>query len=160
MNGYGYMSQQPMYPPAMPDYLAGLRGQAAQPMLPMQQPVVQPQQMAQQSMPQTTQQPTSGIIWVQGEAGAKSYLVAPGSSVQLWDSENDTIYIKSADQNGMPTMRIFDYHERNVQNVPNPEPANMDMYVRRDEFEALAQRLEELTARKTKKRDVEETENA
>ena len=46
-------------------------------------------------------QPT-GIIWVSGEAGAKAYLVAPNNTVQLWDSESQTIYLKSADACGMP----------------------------------------------------------
>lgn len=53
-----------------------------------------------------------GIIWVQGEAGAKSYMVAPGNTVQLWDSESQTIYLKSADASGMPSMRILDYQIR------------------------------------------------
>lgn len=56
------------------------------------------------------QPPTNnGIIWVQGEAGAKSYLVAPNSTVQLWDSESQTVYLKSADASGMPSMKILDY---------------------------------------------------
>lgn len=59
---------------------------------------------------QQIQQPqTNGIIWVQGEAGAKSYLVAPNNTVQLWDSETQTIYLKSADASGMPSMKILDY---------------------------------------------------
>jgi hypothetical protein len=32
---------------------------------------------------------SSGQIWVQGEAGAKSYLVAPNKTVTLWDSETN-----------------------------------------------------------------------
>lgn len=61
----------------------------------------------QSSQPQAQQ--SNGIIWVQGEAGAKSYLVAPNNTVQLWDSESQTIYLKSADASGMPSMRILDY---------------------------------------------------
>ena len=59
--------------------------------------------------PQQTPQQNSGIIWVQGEAGAKSYLVAPNTSVALWDSESQTVYIKSADASGMPSMRVLEY---------------------------------------------------
>ena len=40
-------------------------------------------------------QQNSGITWVQGEAGAKSYLVAPNTTVQLWDSEAQRIYLKA-----------------------------------------------------------------
>ena len=59
-----------------------------------------------------TQQNTSGLIWVQGEAGAKSYMVAPNNTVALWDSESQTVYLKSADASGMPSMRILDYSIR------------------------------------------------
>lgn len=70
------------------------------------------QQQAQQPQPQPAQQ-SNGIIWVQGEAGAKSYLVAPNTTVQLWDSESDVIYLKSADASGMPSMKVIDYKIRN-----------------------------------------------
>ena len=55
------------------------------------------------------------IIWVQGLAGAKSYLVAPNTTVRLWDSEANTIYIKSADASGMPSIKILDYTVREEQ---------------------------------------------
>jgi len=76
-----------------------------------------PYQYNQQQQPQNQQQqnPTGGIIWVQGEAGAKSYLVAPNTTVQLWDSENQTIYLKSADASGMPSIKILDYTIRDIQ---------------------------------------------
>lgn len=61
---------------------------------------------------QNPQYSQSNRIWVQGEAGAKSYLVAPNSSVDLWDSEKNTIYIKSADATGLPTIKIIDYTVR------------------------------------------------
>lgn len=72
----------------------------------------QPYQMPQMSqMPQQVQQPqqNSGITWVLGEAGAKSYLVAPNTTVSLWDSESQTIYLKSADASGMPSIKVLDY---------------------------------------------------
>jgi hypothetical protein len=73
-----------------------------------------PYQMQQMPMqPQQPQrQPGSDFIWVQGEAGAKAYLVAPGSTVILWDSESPTIYIKSADATGMPNMKVLEFTER------------------------------------------------
>ena len=75
----------------------------------------------QQFHPQTTPAPTqpmaqqgnNGLIWVQGEAGAKSYIVAPGNTVMLMDSEGERFYLKSADVSGMPMpLRIFEYKER------------------------------------------------
>ena len=74
-----------------------------------------PQQQYNQPV---VQQPVNdtGILWVQGEAGAKSWAVAPGKSVMLMDSESNTFYIKSSDQSGMPMpLRIFDYTERTGQ---------------------------------------------
>lgn len=57
----------------------------------------------------------SDFIWVTGKAGADAYMVAPNSRVKLWDSESQTIYIKSADAMGRPSMQILDYTIR--QNV-------------------------------------------
>ena len=77
---------------------------------------LQPQMDRLASMQAQYQQPqqqnvNQGILWVQGEAGAKSYLVAPNTSVLLMDSENSQFYIKTTDQAGMPTLRTFEYKE-------------------------------------------------
>lgn len=71
---------------------------------PVQQPIQQQPTPQPQPMPQNT-----GIIWVQGEAGAKSHLVAPNTTVALWDSETQRIFLKSADASGMPSMKILNY---------------------------------------------------
>ena len=65
--------------------------------------------------------PSNDIIWVQGEAGAKAYLVAPNTTITLWDSESPTIYVKSSDSRGIPSMRILDFTERSLAspNAPN-----------------------------------------
>ena len=84
------------------------------------QPMYYPQQNqvqgTQMSLPNQPQQPqiNNGIIWVQGEAAAKSYPIAPNSSVPLWDSEANVIYIKSADMSGMPSIKVLDYTMRDV----------------------------------------------
>lgn len=93
------------------------------------------------------QQPNSSIIWVQGEAGAKSYLVAPNNTVQLWDSERQTIYLKSADASGMPSMRILDYTFRDVPQASQmaQKPVGVD-YPTRDEFNALKGQIEAIRA--------------
>lgn len=54
----------------------------------------------------------NALIWVNGEVGAKSYLVAPNSTVVLWDTESQTVYIKSADASGMPSIKTLDYTMR------------------------------------------------
>ena len=121
---YSYQPQS-YYPPTqpMPDQLAYLRQQQMQPM----------------------QQPAASPLWVQGEAGAKAYPVAPGSSVILMDSESNVFYIKSADQSGMPMMRTFDYTERTMAQNPPVQAAQQPQgdwdYVTRGEFEALRQQI-------------------
>ena len=84
-------------------------------------------------------QPTlgNGIIWVQGEAGAKSYLIAPNQSVTLWDSESQTIYIKSADASGLPSIKVLDYTFRDNPPVQNPSVP----YATRDEVEQIRKDL-------------------
>lgn len=86
----------------------------------------------------------SNLIWVQGEAGAKSYQVAPNSAVQLWDSENQTIYLKSADANGIPSIKTLDYTIREA--MPNNNAAivsNFDStaFATKYEVNTLAQQL-------------------
>ena len=56
--------------------------------------------------------------YVQGEAAAKAYPVAPGQFVVLIDTEDPVIYTKTTDQFGrlMP-IRILDYVERVEQSI-------------------------------------------
>lgn len=114
-----------------------------------------PQQYQQQYQPQPQMQvqqnaPANGnLIWVQGEAGAKSYLVAPNSTVQLWDSEKQTIYLKSADASGMPSMKTLDYTIRDLPAVNAPVTASAPAveYVTKSELQALYGRIEALQTR-------------
>ena len=86
------------------------------------------------------QRPDTGINWVQGEAGAKSWLVGPGASVLLMDSEEQRFYIKSADPSGMPTLRTFEYVEVGTKPAPATAPAQGD-FVTRAEFNQFVQTL-------------------
>ena len=108
-----------------------------------------------QNQPSNVQ--NNGIIWVQGEAGAKSYLVAPNTTVQLWDSEAQTIYLKSADASGMPSMKTLDYTIRGnasvtAQNAHTDTKTPTDIhFITETEFEGV---LEELAALKRKVEDL------
>lgn len=92
---------------------------------------------------QPPRQNNSGFVWIQGgEAGAKSYLVAPGETVMLMDAENPVFFLKSADASGMPLpLRVFEYTERN--NAPTGDfkggtigfSEMDDRFVTREEFE-------------------------
>lgn len=77
-----------------------------QPVYPQQ---IQYQQPVQQVQPQQPQ--GNGIVWVQGEGAARSYLLAPNTSIVLFDSESPAFYIKTTDQSGMPTLRKFTFEE-------------------------------------------------
>ena len=68
----------------------------------------------QNFQPMARQDP-SGLNWVQGEAAAKSWIVAPGSTVLPMDSESMRFYLKSADMSGVPAMRTFEYNEVGTQ---------------------------------------------
>ena len=98
---------------------------------------------------QTNSAPTQNnndMIWVQGESGAKAYLVAPNTTVTLWDSENPIIYLKTANNTGVPSMRILDYTER----TSEPKEAQHNCKCAKEfapieDFKKLENKLEELT---------------
>lgn len=96
-----------------------------------------PQQPVIQTQPTTND---NGIIWVQGEAGAKSWAVAPGKSVMLMDSENSVFYIKTTDNSGIPLpLRIFDYTERTQRDAAPTEAVQVtnSQYVTKDELKEI-----------------------
>ena len=80
-------------------------------------------------------QPTSNIIWVQGEAGAKGYQMPNKSNMLVMDSENEgTMYILSSDEVGMRKMRVFHFEE------VEPKPAehvDMTQYATKDDVRAI-----------------------
>lgn len=166
-NGYP-ASYQPMYyyqpsinTTGMPTY------QYRQPN--WQQPTAQPAQ----SQPQQN----NSMVWVQGEAGAKAFALPPNTTIPLWDSEAQVIYIKSVDANGKPTMTILDYVDRSAptdqkENVTveyatkeqidslteqfksfNDKLNNFGAYVTEDQFKTLSGHMEDLSSQ------VEEIEN-
>lgn len=128
----------------------------------------QPQinQQNNQTMQQPSQQPiqnNNSIIWVQGEAGAKSFLMTANTSLLLMDSEGDYFYIKTTDNTGMPTLRKFEYKET-TNSTKTAENAfktdfNVDMsnYITRDEFIEEMAKLKPVTQiKKNTKKEAEE----
>lgn len=105
-------------------------------------PVTYPQfypQYQQQAQPQ--QAVNNGMVWVQGEAGAKSYLVAPNITIPLWDSEAPVIYLKSADASGMPSMKVIDYQVREQAQMPKPIEDKKPDFATHDELKELEQKI-------------------
>ena len=95
------------------------------------------QNVPQNYSPVQTQAPaqpnSTGINWVQGEAGARSVPVQAGQKVILMDSESNVFYVKSSDSYGMPLpLRIFEYKE--LGNL-TPTAKEKDIYITREEFE-------------------------
>lgn len=135
MQNYGYQTMPQPYA----DRLTQLQNQ-------YQQAVNIPQMVPQ---PQVNQ----GLLWVSGEVGAKSYLVAPNSTVLLMDSDSSRFYLKSADNAGMPSLRIFEYKEvtnapTTSVNAPNfDENVLHDKFVTREEYEGLKRQYEAIMER-------------
>lgn len=106
----------------------------------------QPQQnVSQLSAPAQSQQ-SNPMIWVQGETGAKSYLLSPNTTLPLWDSERQTIYLKSADASGMPSMKILDYtirEQAQSQSIPvvSEQTQQKVDFVTHDELKDFEQKM-------------------
>jgi hypothetical protein len=79
----------------------------------------------------------NGITWVQGIEGAKAYQLNPNSNVILLDSESDRFYIKTSDNIGMCSLRVFNFQE--VTNNPTSEVQKTEIdlsnYVTKDELQ-------------------------
>ena len=111
-----------------------------------------PQQSYAQPQPQQMQ-PSSSIVWVQGEAGAKAYPIAPGTTMLLMDSEGECFYIKSTDPSGMPLpLKTYHYEEvinqRSENSYAQPQLTfNPDEFAKKEDFQRLEKRIDELSAK-------------
>ena len=84
---------------------------------------------------QPTQPDNTGIIWVQGESGAKAYPVQNGKSVVLFDSESEHFFIKTTDMSGMPQpLRVFRYSESSESDM-KASAIDTSNFITRQEFE-------------------------
>ena len=118
----------------------------------------QPQQQytAQPNMSYQAQQQPVGIIWVDGEVGAKAYQLPVNWPVNapmpLWDTNDTVIYLKSINQMGMPNP-LQKIHYTMEEAKPSPMlgqsaqaqpalPEHTD-YVTKDDLEHLKDELKE-----------------
>ena len=141
-----------------------------------QNPMGQFNQQFQQNMGQPMQnaqmpiqgQPTNDFLWVLNENEATSYPVAPNNTVILWDKNLPTVYIKSVNAQGVPSMRVLDFTERTAtaQKQPVSGPfVSANNFVTVDSFNALEAKFAALEGKvdelrpkasaKTKKAEVE-----
>ena len=103
------------------------------------------QSYATATQPQVNALP--GMIWVDGEVGAKAFQMPAGVTgpVALWDMNAPIIYLKSINQMGMPNpLQRINYQVEETpqqQMLPvgqsgNMQPANPD-YATKDELNAM-----------------------
>ena len=113
-----------------------------QPYQPYQDRMAQINQYQPVPQPMAAPANNQGILWVQGETGAKSYLVAPGSCVLLMDSDDTVFYLKTADQSGMPSLRTFKYSE--ITGQKSFDKTGQNNFVNREEFENFKNNILEM----------------
>ena len=110
-----------------------------------------PQSGAMQNMPQTSQtQQSMGLIWVDGEVGAKAYQMPTGipanQPIALWDTNDTVIYLKSVNPMGMPNplqKARYALEEYKSASISGDIKNDMTEYVRKDELERMKQELME-----------------
>ena len=129
-----------------------------------QPPVAQPMHPVQ-----AAQQPTNDFLWVLNENEATSYPVAPNNTVTLWDKNLPTIYIKSVNAQGVPSMRVLDFVERTATspaptvgtafNSPNNFVTIDSFNALKGDVEALRGKLDELSTKPSAKAKKTEVEN-
>jgi hypothetical protein len=144
---YGYNA-----PFMMSNYQRGMQPQPMVQMPPQQMPMQMPDnQQFVPNYPQPMQpipQSTNDMLWVLNENEATSYPVAPNNSVVLWDKSNPTIYVKSVNAQGVPSMRILDFNERTTENAPKTSVEHKcdcsGKFVPKEDFKALEDKFEAL----------------
>ena len=93
-----------------------------------------PQMNNQQIFPQ--EQPQN-LIRVNGIDGAKAYQMNANSTVALFDSNEDIMYIKTTDGAGFPSIRMFKFEEVN-ETTKSEEKQD---YISRKEFEEFKKEI-------------------
>jgi hypothetical protein len=135
----GYFN--PMQTPTMPN-MAENQNQFAQ-------PYQAPMQTNSVHMQMQTQPTNDTLLWVLNENEASSYPVAPNNSVVLWDKNNKTFYIKTANAQGIPSMQIYDFTER-IEN-PSKMPAEHtctcgDKFATKEQLNAVEGKINDILA--------------
>ena len=107
---------------------------------------------APQQQTQPTQQGGPGLIWVDGEVGAKAYQMPSGwpsnQPIALWDTNDTVIYLKSTNPMGMPnplqkahyTLDGMKSGEKREGYSGDSKP-DMSEYVRKEDLERMKQDL-------------------
>lgn len=120
-------------------------------------PQYQSQSMMTQPVQQNpqAQQSGHGLIWVDGEVGAKAYQMPQGwpcnQPIALWDTNDTVIYLKSTNPMGMPNplqkahYRLEEYRSASG-SAPSADPSpvpDLSEYVRKEDMERMKTELME-----------------
>ena len=144
MNGYNQQGYNPymMNNGAMPDMLNQAKIQYAQQM-PQQTMQTQPTQMQN-----LIQKPSNDMLWVLNESEATAYPVAPNNSVVLWDKSKPTIYVKSVNAQGVPSIRILDFEERTeATETPDKHVCKCgDKFATKEQLSAVESKINDILA--------------
>lgn len=109
-------------------------------------------QYAQAQTSYASQQQPIGIVWVDGEVGAKAYQLPAGWPVNapmpLWDTNDTVIYLKSTNQMGMPnplqkvhyTMEDAPAKQQSFAAPALPD-RDMSIYATKDDLERMKEDL-------------------
>lgn len=84
----------------------------------------------------------NNLIRVAGPESAKEYPLGPNSAVILMDAENPVFYLKTTDDGGFATLRMFDFEERvEKEKVIDVSP---EIYASKDDIEVLRKSLDDI----------------
>ena len=112
-----------------------------------------------QTLPQSYAAPPmqSNVIPVDGEVGAKAYMIPNGSTgpIALWDTNDNVIYLRTFNAAGMPNplqkLRYVD--ETATPALPAAQSGNgeadMSKYVTRDDLDELRQEIRALAGNRS-----------
>lgn len=80
-------------------------------------------------------QPQQGVVWVSSDAEAMNHIVMANSCVTLRSTDGKTVYFKSADASGKPSIEIYSLQPRQTVEEAKPD------YVTRQEVIDLINQL-------------------
>lgn len=107
------------------------------------------QKMQYQQIQQPMPMHNDPMLWVLGQTEAESYPVAPNNTVTLWDKNQPTIYIKSANAQGVPSIRVLDFTERTINGSKTPEKQSCqcgNKFATKEQLTVLEGKINEITA--------------
>lgn len=99
----------------------------------------------QNQQQQTPQQTYIPLTFVNGEVGAKAFIMQPNSTIYLQDSDSDKLFIKKSDMQGKSIMKKYKLVEldENDQIIENkPQKDLMGNFISKEQFHALKEEFE------------------